>query len=605
VKLALRLRNLYLLRAEIRIAPTESQRLVVLTVLIGALCGLAAVGFHLAIRMIEAGLSVDSATPHGVWWIGRTLLTPALGAIVAGLLLQFAAPSARGSGITQVKVAFANRGAVRLRDSVWKFVICAIQIGSGSSLGREGPTVHICAGVAGAMRHVPGVSPRNLRRLMPVGAAAGIAAAFNAPIAAVTFTIEEVVGKLDQAVLSGVIIAAAVAAVIERSVLGEHPVFGDIPRTYGFHHPSSLVTYTFLGLAAAVVSVVFHDSLLRLRGRFQRSSLPAWVGPGIGGLVTGGLALFALGLLETRGVTGGGYETLIETLGGHVGVRLMLALCALKIAATVASYSSGGAGGIFAPSLFIGATLGGAFGALDNWLFGHHEPVGAFALVGMGAVFAGVIRAPITSVLIIIEMTSGYSLILPLMLANMTAFVVAHAWRPIAIYEALLEQDGIHLPQAGGALDDLPIAHLVRHDGPAMRAFSLGAAADEVGRVTTETKQEVYPVLDGDGRILGLITREELGILSSEPELAALVNAADLMRPPASARLDDDLRTALETMIAYGTKQLPVTDSQGRCVGLLHEADIVRAYVGATAVASRSGATSLPGDLTENVRSRG
>ena len=306
--------------------------------------------------------------------------------------------------------------------------------------------MQICAGIASSLGRLARVSPKRLRRLLPVGAAAGIAAAFNAPIAAVTFTIEEVVGNLDQSVLSGVIVAAALAAVIERSILGEHPIF-DVPPGYGMHHASSLAIYALLGLAAAVASIAFTDGLLSVRSRFRKlKALPRWAHPGVGGLATGVLAAAALYGLKTRGVTGGGYETLSDALSGKLAVEVMLALCGLKIAATISSYSSGGAGGIFAPSLFMGGMLGGAFGALDIRLFGHaDDTIGAFALVGMGAVFAGVIRAPITSVLIIIEMTSGYSLILPLMIANMTAYGLARHWRPTSIYEALLEQDGVHL----------------------------------------------------------------------------------------------------------------------------------------------------------------
>jgi CIC family chloride channel protein len=581
LRLAFRLRKLYLLRAEIRFAPSESQRLIILTMIIGALCGLAAVAFHGAIQLLERQLVERATHASGHQWVVWTLLTPALGATAAGVLLQYVVPNARGSGIPQVKVAFATRGNVRLRDAVGKFFICALQIGSGSSLGREGPTVHICAGISSIMGRVPGVSPRSVRRLLPVGAAAGIAAAFNAPIAAVTFTIEEIVGKLDQAVLSGVIIAAALAAVIERSVLGEHPILGVIPENYGLHHASSLLVYTLIGLAAGIVSIVFTDALLAVRRRFKKSKLPPWLRPGVGGLVTGALAVIAMWGLGARGVTGGGYETLVATLGGSVSVKVMLVLCAFKIVATVFSYSTGGAGGIFAPTLFIGATLGGAFGAFDNWLLGHHEPLGAFALVGMGAVFAGVIRAPMTSVLIIIEMTGGYSLILPLMIANMTAYALARTYRPRPIYEALLDQDGIQLPREPviGALEDVPIERLLEKHHTPVRNIPLEASASDVTRVTLEAPQDVYPVVDKNEKVVGIITTEELDILAASPELLPLVNAADLMRPVSCVRPEDDLRLALEAMIANGARQLPVIDTEGRCIGLVEEADIMKSYL--------------------------
>lgn len=575
------LRNLYLLKVQLRFAPTEAQRLFGLTVAIGVLCGLAAVAFHGAIRYVEAHLIARATDASWPYWIPLTVLTPMLGAVACGVLLTYVAPQARGSGVPQVKAAFAGVGPrLKLRDAVAKFFICALQIGSGSSLGREGPTVHICAGIASAFGKVPGISSRSHRRLLPVGVAAGIAAAFNAPIAAVTFTIEEVVGKLDQAVLSGVIVAAALAAIIERSVLGEHPVIS-VPPGYGLHHASSLLIYALIGVVAAVVSVAFTDGLLKTRAAFKKSKLPAWARTGVGGLAVGLLAAAALSVFGTRGVTGGGYEALVAALTGQTAVQVMVALLALKVVATVASYGTGGAGGIFAPSLFIGAMLGGSLGTLDNVLWGHHEPIGAFALVGMGAMFAGVIRAPMTSVLIIIEMTGGYSLILPLMIANMAAYILARAWRPTPIYEALLEQDGVHLSDnvVMGALEEVPIARLLKpHQG--LRTLALSATAAEVTKAMGEQPpQEMVPVLDDDGRLQGVITKDEAKLVVNEPELQLLVNAADLMQRVKTARREDDLRVALEAMIANGVRQLAVVDDAGRMVGVLEEADVVKAYL--------------------------
>ena len=581
LRLVLRLRGLYLLRAEIRFAPNEAQRLFLLTILIGIVCGLAAVAFHVSITLASHALIDRAMSAPGRSWIGWTVATPTLGALACGLLLQYVVPNARGSGIPQVKVAFAvGSGRLRLRDAVGKFLVGALQIGSGSSLGREGPTVQICAGVASFLGRITGVSPKAMRRLIPVGTAAGIAAAFNAPIAAVTFTIEEIVGNLDQAVLSGVIIAAALAAVIERSVLGEHPIF-DIPQPYGLHHASSLAIYALLGLAAAVASVVFTDSLLAVRQWFRKSRMPPWARPAVGGLVTGLLAAGAWWKLGSRGVTGGGYDTLSTALAGNIGVKVMLVLCLMKVVATVFSYGSGGAGGIFAPALFIGGMLGGVIGQLDSTLLHHtDEPIGAFALVGMGAVFAGIIRAPMTSVLIIIEMTSGYSLILPLMIANMTAYVLARHWRPTPIYEALLEQDGIQLSarRAAEGVQNLRLEQFTR-DAAVPRTFRLNSRAQEiVDDRRDKPAQIVYPVLDDTGKIAGIITPDEIAILSSEPDLLPLVNAADLMRPTVSVDLEDDLGFALQTMISNGLSQLPITDRGGRCVGFVTESDIARAY---------------------------
>jgi CIC family chloride channel protein len=254
--------------------------------------------------------------------------------------------------------------------------------------------------------------------------------------------------------LSGVIVAAALAAVVEHSILGSKPVF-HVPRPYVLANASSLVWYALLGLLAAVVSVAFTDSLLSLRARFKKwTSVPRWVHPAIGGLATGALAVVGFELFHLNGIAGDPYKTLTLALTGTMPVTFMAAFCILKLAATVSSYSSGGSGGIFAPALFMGAMLGGSVGYLDVTVFHHStDAIGAFAVVGMGAVFAGIVRAPMTSILIVFEMTGGYGLVLPLMIANMSAFALARYWREISVYEALLAQDGIHLPHGSKPLD--------------------------------------------------------------------------------------------------------------------------------------------------------
>lgn len=585
VEFATRLRSLRLrwLRTEVRFLPSEQQRLFLLTIALGAVCGLAAVAFHLAIRLAEKLAIGRAMAAEGRLWIVWTTLTPALGGVAAGLALHYLVPNAAGSGIPQVKAAYASKGGrLRLRDSIGKFVISAFQIGTGASLGREGPTVHICAGLASTFGRVTGVSQRNLRRLLPVGAAAGIAAAFNAPIAAVTFTIEEVVGTLDGTVLSGVIVAAALSAVVERSVLGEHPVF-DVPQGYALHDARSLLICALLGIVAAGISIAFTESLLGVRARFKRlDSVPPWARPGIGGLVTGVLATVALLAWKSEGVTGGGYATLGAALMGRVALGALLVLCVLKLVATVASYSSGGAGGIFAPSLFIGGMLGGAAGFLDRAAFHHSSAsLGAFALVGMGAVFAGIVRAPITSVLIIIEMTGGYSLILPLMIANMTAYAIARHFQRMPIYGALLEQDGIHLEdhEIHGALRTISLAE-VPLSTRSFISFGVAMTTAEVLRCCAlRVHQDVFPVVDAQGRMAGIITSEDIVTVASEPELERLVHVTELMRPPVAAQRDDDLLTVFEMMSANGFHELPITDSAGHLLGFLEESAITRALL--------------------------
>jgi CIC family chloride channel protein len=439
-----------------RVSPTERQRLLALTVISGGLCGLAAVAFHQGISRAEGLLISRALAAPGHAWIFWTIFTPALGGLLCGFTLTHWIPGAVGSGIPQVKAAYALRaGYVPLRDALGKFVLGIVQVGSGASLGREGPTVQICAGLSGWLARTAYLSRQNQRRMTAVGVAAGIAAAFNAPIAAVTFTLEEVVGDLDQTMLSGVIVAAAIAAAVERGILGQHPVF-EIQHAYSMGPASSLLSYAVLGLMAAIASIVFTDSLLGLRAWFKRfTAVPKWVHPAIGGALTGLLAVVALLWLKQVGITGGGYRTLALALSGSLPLKMLLGLCVLKIAATVCSYSSGGVGGIFAPALFVGGMLGGAVGYLDVAVFHHSaDVIGAFALVGMGSTFAGIIRAPMTSVLIIFEMTGSYGLILPMMIANMSAYALARHWRHLSVYEALLEQDGVVLPHGKPIIDD-------------------------------------------------------------------------------------------------------------------------------------------------------
>jgi CIC family chloride channel protein len=447
----------------LRRLPNEPQRMLALTIVAGGMCGLAAVAFHLSISWLEALLINRANAAHGHTWIFWTILSPTLGGLVVGLGLTYWAPAAAGSGIPQVKVAYVLRyGLVSVRETIGKFVLCAVQIGSGASLGLEGPTVQICAGVSSLLAGAARLSPQNRRRMTSVGMAAGIAAAFNAPIAAITFTIEELVGDLDQTMLTGVIVAAALAAVVEHSILGANPVFR-VPRLYVLTKASSLVWYALLGVLAAIVSVAFTDSLLFLRAWFKQfAALPKWVHPAIGGMATGALAVVGLELFHMNGIAGDPYNTLTLALTGTLPVTMMAAFCVLKLAATVCSYSSGGSGGIFAPSLFMGGMLGGAVGYIDVTVFHHStDAIGAFAVVGMGAVFAGIVRAPMTSILIVFEMTGGYGLVLPMMIANMSAFALARYWRNVPVYEALLAQDGICLPHGsnragpGGASTDI------------------------------------------------------------------------------------------------------------------------------------------------------
>ncbi len=577
----------------VRYCTNEQQLLFALTLLTGVVCGLAAVAFHLTIRAAESLLIERAVHAPGSSWMLWTVVSPAAGGLLAGAALTWLVPGARGSGIPQVKVAYATEGGrVRFRDALGKFAIAAVQIGSGASLGREGPTVQICAGATSALARAASLPPRTMRRLTPVGVAAGIAAAFNAPIAAVTFTIEEIVGTLDNTVLSGVVVAAALSAVIERGILGVHPVI-EVAQSYGLDHASSLIVYAFLGIAAAVVSIAFTDGLLELRRRFRElRAIPHWAHPSVGGLVTGILAVVVLYGFGTTGITGGGYAALGRALAGQFGFRTLVALCIAKLIATVFSYSSGGAGGIFAPALFIGAMLGGVFGYVDALLLSHGpQTLGAFALVGMGAVFAGIIRAPITSVLIIFEMTGGYGLVLPLMLANMTSYVLARHWRPLPIYEALLDQDGIVLPHAvprRTSVEPMTLATIMTSSDVRSVAgdVSIAEAAASLGRHTIAP----VPVLDEHRHVLGVVSLADL----RHPSAVLDAPVTTVLQQAHTIPIEATPMVALVRMNDLGTRQLLVIDDHAKLVGVVTISDIARAYTRVTPVAPAPRTISQP-----------
>ncbi len=569
--------NRLLLRALERATPSEQNRLLGLTIAVGAACGLAAVGFHLFIRLVEATFFARVASASGAQRALGLLVVPTLGALVAGVALDRLAPEARGSGIPQVKWVYAaRRGRLRNRDGVAKFALSALQIGTGSSLGREGPTVQICATVASALGRLFALSPANQRRLIPVGAAAGIAAAFNAPIAAVTFVIEELVGGLDTTVLSGVVVAAALSAAVEHSILGERPVLA-VPAAYGLTHASSLLVFAMLGLMAGLLGHAFSTGLLRARAGFRGlARVPPWARPALGGLITGLIALCALELVGTLGVAGGGYEILERGLRGDLPLKVLAVLCVAKFAATVASYSSGGAGGIFAPTLFVGAMLGGLMGELDRHVLQHADAkLGAFALVGMGAFFAAVVRAPMTSILIVFEMTGSYKLVLPLMVANAAAYVTARAWSPTPIYDALLEQDGRHMPQAHLASPALTLHRVgdVMKTGPA--TLFNDETVDAALIALAPLPFEAVPVVSREHVLVGVVTEARLRRLQAEGRGAELVEEHARLR--GTLIPGQSLRAALVTMNRLEVRLMMVVDDpqQRRLVGVLAMSDVV------------------------------
>src|SRR6202162_2293548 len=356
----------------------EDQVFLVLALVIGALTGLTVVAFILLTEREGLRLYAAGGSP----W--RRLLLPVVGSLGVGYLLFRYFPYARGSGVPQTKAAlYAREGRITLRTVLGKFFCTSATLASGIPLGREGPSVQVGAGIASVLGRRLGLSPEKVKALVPVGAAAAIAAAFNTPLAAVLFSLEEIVGALHAPVLGAVVLASATSWVILRLLLGNSPLF-KVPQ-YQLVHPLELVIYAVLGVAGGLVSAVFSKLLLGMRARFLRfPKTTVWFQPVVGGLFVGLLGLFVPQVL------GVGYGYVGDVLNGRMAFSLMLVLVVLKTLAVTTSYASGNAGGIFGPALFIGAMLGGAVGTVAHHLLPAHTATpGAYALVGMGAVFAG------------------------------------------------------------------------------------------------------------------------------------------------------------------------------------------------------------------------
>lgn len=565
-----------------RIPLKENQRIYFLTLLIGATCGLAAVSFHQLIDFFTGHLIFRAAEFTGWRLIVAVLLVPTAGGLIAGLGLYFYAPEAQGSGIPQVKKAFYLDGGRIKAKVIWsKMFLSSFNIGTGASLGREGPTVQICAAIASLWGRVFVISRSRRQSLIPIGAAAGLAAAFNTPIAAVTFTMEEILADTSARPLGSIVIAAVIAAVTERAVLGEHPVF-TIPQ-YRLHSVWELPLYALLGAAAAVLALAFNQGLLRLRSFSRTQSLvPPWATPAAGGFCVGLLGLSALLLTGSASIFGVGYGDLSKHLHVALPVTAAFVLCLWKLAATILSYSSGSSGGIFGPALYIGGMLGGIVGSFAAYLL---KDLGvqpeAFALVGMGAVFAGIVRAPVTSIIMIFEMTNNYSIILPLMIANIISYGLARKLDPVPIYEALLIQDGVRMPHS-----EKEMLKKIRVSS----AMTKEVITLDTGLTVLEAFHHVqslarhhhaYPVVDQARSVTGIVTFNDLkrSMATGQKDLG-LHEAA--RRKLITVHPQDTLETAMLHLGKSGISQLPVVSRRnpGRLVGIITMHDVARAIAG-------------------------
>jgi CIC family chloride channel protein len=554
----------------------EDRLSLMLSLVIGALVGLVVVAFilltgRLAALMYPAG---------GAGW--RRVLVPTLGALLTGYLLYRYFPLARGSGIPQTRAAlFIHDGRISMRSVAGKFACCCISLASGIPLGREGPAVYIGSGLASTIARRLGMSRAQVRALIPVGGAAALAAAFNTPIAAVLFALEEIVGDLHAAVLGSVVLASAASWMVLHLVLHDSPLF-HVPE-YHLVSVGELGAYVVLGIVGGVASIAFVKLLLWLRGQFARMPKASlWLQPVAGGLTVGLIGYFVPQVL------GVGYDQVERVLNGDGVLKVVALLAVLKIISTSVAYASGNAGGIFGPSLFIGSMVGATVGGVAHLLFpGSTAGPGAYALVGMGAAFAGIVRTPLTSVIMIFEVTRDYTIIVPLMISNLIAFYISQRFQKVPIYEALAHQDGLHLPTRSSRVEwEVPLVSAAIRKAP--ESLHPDMTIVQASERVKDSNLESWPVGDDLGLVGMVRTRHISHALErgrTEMTISRLMQIAKRSNGERAVEMphvhnDQPLSRALARMRDNGHKVLPVVSRANARImlGLVTLPDILKAY---------------------------
>jgi chloride channel protein, CIC family len=547
---------------------SEGNLFLLLAIIIGIFSGMAVVCFRITIEWVRLGLLGSALAPPPL----RVLLVPAGAGLVVAFLVQKFFPGARGSGVNQTKAAvYVFDGYVPFRAVIGKFLTCSLAIGSGQSLGPEDPSLQMGAGIASALGRRLRLSRDKLRLLAPVGAAAGLAAAFNAPISAVLFVIEEVIGTWSASALGAIVLAAVSSAVVMRSFLGGEPMFRVPPYTLA--HPAELIAYAVLGVVSGVLSLAFTKIIAYFRPKLR--ALPEWTKyfqPAAAGLLIG---FIGLRIPQSMGT---GYPYIDQALHSQYTWEMLAILGFAKILTTSLSFVSGTPGGMFAPVLFIGAMIGGAIGGLEHHFFPQvSASVSPFALVGMGTFFAGFLRVPITSVFMVVETSGSYSIILPVMISNTIAYLISRSYQDVALFDILAKQDNLELPSMEEQREQIVLRvedAMRKPDLPPLQASDTLARALEIVETSTE---EVLLVRFPTGRWAG-ISRKDLQTLASEhpkeTQLRELLSTSRLPILHPDQRLDDALR------FIQGHALLPVVSRAGsrKLEGVLSLPDILTAY---------------------------
>jgi CIC family chloride channel protein len=596
----------YLAKMLDHLAPREGLVLLVMAAVVGVATGLAAVLFIRLIAFIQIffyGGGEKILPALGRIWI---IVVPVIGGLLVGPIIAKFAVEAKGHGVPEVMQALILRGGrIRPRVALAKVIASALCIGTGGSAGREGPIVQVGSALGSSIGQWLHLSDERIKNLVACGAAAGIAATFNAPIAGVVFAIEVLLSEIQVRVFGNVVVAAVAASIVSQIFLGDRPAF-EIPG-YVMHSPWEILLYVFLGLLAALVGILFIRMLYYTEDVFDRLAIPLWLKPAVGALLLGILAFcypyvgtisyisiddMTLGLPIVENyphIFGSGFIFLEEVLQGRAPFFLLFLLIFLKPLATSFTLGSGNSGGVFAPSLFTGAMLGGAFGYLAMHLFPNlNIEIGAYALVGMAAVFSAAARAPLTSMLIVFEMSNDYRLILPLMAAGIVASTFAQWLHSDSIYSLKLTKRGIRFEQGR----DLDIMQTVQVDEVMNKApitIQREQSVADLFAAFQETHLGGFPVMSNETELYGMVTMQDMERTIHEMERTLHrkeVNLKDLKvwdvatPDPVTVFPDEPIWSAIKKMAPRDLARLPVVSRNNplQFVGVISRSDIVRAY---------------------------
>lgn len=560
-----------------RLDLSENAILLVFAVAIGCAAALGVVAFYWLIDLAYHVLFVlPGRFLRGIDLLAWRPVITALGLLSAWWIMQHIGHGKEGQNVPDVQLAVARRGgAIETRPALARTAASAVTLGGGGSAGSEGPVAVLGATVGSFVGQLFRFSADRVRIMVAAGAAAGISAAFNAPLAGAFFALEEILGSLAIGAFPPVVVASVMAAVVSQAFYGNSPAIA-LPTEYGFESAIEIFAfYPLLGVLAGLIGVLFVRTYFGVAPVVERLRVPPWMKPVLGGLLVGTIVFLSGGVLA-----GSGHLAFSLEQFARMEWYLLVLLVFGKILATSVTLNSGGSGGVFTPALFVGAATGGAVGVALSGIFpalGLYPQ--AYALVGMGALVAAATHAPLTGILLVFEITNDYAIMMPLMLSTVIAYVVAKHFERDSLYSGWLRRRGERIEQGR---DEHVLASMrvrdVLHANPQVIGES-AVVAELLGHLGAGTQTE-FPVVDSSLRLRGMITIADLArVAQSRAELASLLIAADVASPAEPVRLDDTMLEAVRQMGLRGTSSVPVIDVESeRLLGVVRHADIMAVY---------------------------